>query len=107
MWQKKCGRKTVTKKVLQKKCIRKSAAGKVWKKSVGKCGRKTVAEKVCSRKIIVVDLRQQNHGKKTLQEEKKYGSHMCSVEFMNQFEGFPCKYVGCPLGSLWIVVELI
>jgi hypothetical protein len=32
---------------------------------------------------------------------------MCSVEFMNLVEGFPCKSVGCPLGSLGFVVELI
>ena len=50
----------------------------------------------------------QNRIKRMLQEEKKgYGFHMCSVEFMNQFEIFPCKYVGFPLGSLWLAVELI
>jgi hypothetical protein len=34
-----------------------------------------------------------------------YGFHMCSVESMNLVEGFPCKYVGFPLGSLGLVVE--
>ena len=35
-----------------------------------------------------------------------YGFHMCSVEFMNLVEGFPCKFVGRPLESLGLVVEL-
>jgi hypothetical protein len=59
------------------------------------------------RKITAADSWHQNHGNKTLQEEKMYGFHMCSVEFMNLVEGFPCKSVGCPLGSLGLVVELI
>jgi hypothetical protein len=42
-----------------------------------------------------------------LQEEKKYGFHMCSVEFMNLVEGFPSKYVGFPVGISRLVVELI
>jgi hypothetical protein len=42
-----------------------------------------------------------------LQEEKRYSFHMCSVEFMNWVEGFPCKSIGCRLGSLGLVVELI
>jgi hypothetical protein len=40
-----------------------------------------------------------------LQEEKRYGFHMCSVELMNLVEGLPCKSIGCPLGSLGLVVE--
>jgi hypothetical protein len=59
--------------------------------------------KNCGTKIAVVDSRQQN----ATRRKKGYGFHMCSVECMNQVEGFPCKYVGCPLGSLWLVVELI
>ena len=47
----------------------------------------------------------QNHGRRTLQEEKRYGFHMCSVELMNLVEGFPCKFVGCPLGILGLDVE--
>ena len=50
---------------------------------------------------------QQNHDNRTLQEEKMYDFHMCSVEFMNLDEGFPCKSIGFPLGSLWLVVVLI
>jgi hypothetical protein len=42
-----------------------------------------------------------------LQEEKMYGFHMCSVEFMNLVKGFPSKSIGCPLGSLGLDVELI
>jgi hypothetical protein len=114
-----CGKKSVNKHA--EACSRKSVVGKVWQKT---CGRKTVEEKsqqekcgteiekICSRKVVArkimeVDLRQQNYGKRTLQEKKRYGSHMCSVEFMNQVEGFPCKYVGFPLGSLWLAVELM
>jgi hypothetical protein len=65
------------------------------------------AQKKCGRKIAAVDSRQQNAATERYKKKKRYGSHMCSVEFMNQVEGFPCKYVGCPLGSLWLVVELI
>jgi hypothetical protein len=107
--EKLCSRKSATKKLWKK-----SAAGKVCSKKIAekkKCGRKTAAEKVrqCGRKI---EKWQWIHGNKTAATEcykkkKRYGSHMCSVEFMNQVEGFPCKYVGCPLGSLWLVVELI
>jgi hypothetical protein len=50
---------------------------------------------------------QQNRDNIMLQEEKMYGFHMCSVEFMNLVEGLPYKSVGFPLGSLWLVVELI
>jgi hypothetical protein len=42
-----------------------------------------------------------------LQEDKMYGFHMCSVEFMNLVEGFPCKSIGCNPRSLGLVVELI
>jgi hypothetical protein len=42
-----------------------------------------------------------------LQEEKSYGFHMCVVEYMNLVEGLPCKSIGCPLGSLGLVVKLI
>jgi hypothetical protein len=71
-------------------------------------GRKSaVWQKYRDRKIVVVVLWQQNYGRKTLQEEKMYGFHICSVEFFNLVEGFPCKYVGFPLGSLGLVVELI
>jgi hypothetical protein len=66
-----------------------------------KCGRKTAIEKV----------RQKNRDRKTVAtkhyKKKGYGSHICSVEFMNQVEGLPCKYVEWPLESLWLVVELI
>jgi hypothetical protein len=62
---------------------------------------------MCGRKISAVELRQQNHNNRTLQEEKMYGFYMCSVEFMNLVEGLPCKFVGFPLGSLGLVVELI
>jgi hypothetical protein len=65
-----------------------------------------VRQKNHSRKSAVEKSLQQNRGNRMLQEEKMYGSHMCSVEFMNQVEGFPYKYVGFPLGSLWLVVEL-
>jgi hypothetical protein len=44
---------------------------------------------------------------KRYKKKKGYGFHMCSVEFMNQVDGFPCKYVGFPLGRLWLDVELI
>jgi hypothetical protein len=94
-------------KLRKKKCGRKSAT----EKCVGKATRKSAAEKPqqkkCDRKITAVDLQQQNCGKKCYKKKKGYGFHMCSVEFMNQVEGFPCKNVGCPLGSLWLVVELI
>jgi hypothetical protein len=115
VWQKKCA----AEKVRQKKCGRKSEkAEKVWQKKCGrksvaeKCGRKSVAEKSaekvrqkkCGKKS---QKNQQNRGSRMLQEEKRYGFHMCSVEFMNLVEGFPCKSVGCPLGSLGLVVELI
>jgi hypothetical protein len=66
-----------------------------------------VREKNHGRKNVAVDSRQQNHRSRMLQEEKSYCFHMRSVEFMNLAEGFPCKSVGFPLGSLWIVVELI
>jgi hypothetical protein len=66
-----------------------------------------VRQKKCGRKIVAGKVSRKNHDNITLQEEKRYGSHMCSVEFMNQVEGLPCKYVGCPIGSLWLVVELI
>jgi hypothetical protein len=36
-----------------------------------------------------------------------YGFHMCSVESMNLVEGFPCKYVGFPLGSLGICWRMV
>jgi hypothetical protein len=110
--QKKCGRKSAAEKVRQKKCGRKSAEKVQQEKK--KCGRKSAAGKVrqkkCSRKMA--EKWQWIRGSKTAATErykkkKRYGSHMCSVEFMNQVEGFPCKYVGCPLGSLWLVVELI
>jgi hypothetical protein len=96
--QEKCGKKITVGKVRQKKCSKKIMAGKVWQK---KCGRKSTAEKP----------RQENRGKKSATTEcykkKRYGFHMCSVDLMNQVDGLSCKYVGCPLGSLWIVVELI
>jgi hypothetical protein len=38
---------------------------------------------------------------------KRYGFHMCSVEFMNLVEGFPCKSIEFPLGSSGLVVELM
>jgi hypothetical protein len=99
MWQKKCGRKIMQQKnAAEKTRGRKSAAEKVRQKNA--------AEKV-QRKIAVAESRQQNRGSRTLQEEKRYGFHMCSVEFMNLVEGFPCKSVGFPLGSLGLVVELI
>jgi hypothetical protein len=105
-------------KVRQEKCDRKIALGKLWKKN---CDRKSVEEKSqhekCSRKTATEKVRQKNCGsgfttaipwkKKTTRRKKRYGSHMCSAEFINQVEGFPCKYVGCPLGSLWLLVELI
>jgi hypothetical protein len=95
--QEKCGRK-----IAGKICGRKSAAEKsVEKVRQKKCGRKSVAEKSWQKN------RQQKSRQQMLQEEKRYGFHMCSVEFMNLVEGFPCKYVGCPLGSLGLVVELI
>jgi hypothetical protein len=83
--QKKCGRKIAAGKVRQKNRGRKSAAGKSRQKV-----RKSAAEKS----------RQQNATRR-----KRYGFHMCSVELMNLVEGFPCKSVGCPLGSLGLVVE--
>jgi regulator of replication initiation timing len=104
--QEKCGRKIATKnsrksvaekcgrKMRKKKCRRKIAAGKVWQKNR--------AKKCADREIIVGKSRQQNATRR-----KRYGFHMCSVEFMNLVEGFPCKSVGCPLGSLGLVVELI
>jgi hypothetical protein len=111
--QKKCGRKSATEKLWQEKCGRKSVVGKVWQK---KCGRKIVAGKVwqekCSKKSVT-----KNHGngfavekprqQNSATRKKGYGFHMCTVEFMNEVEGLPCKYVGCPLESLWLVVELI
>jgi hypothetical protein len=97
--QKNCGRKSATGKVRNKKCSRKIVAGKVWQKNRNT---KSVAEKS----------QQKNRGRKTMEtkhykKKKRYGSHMCSVELMNQVEVFPCKYVGFPLGILWLAVELI
>jgi hypothetical protein len=113
-----CDRKSGVEKVWQEKCVRKSVKGKLWKEKCSKKvrhknhSRKSAAEKPqqkkCGRKIT----RQWIYDNKTVATEcykrkKMYGSHMCSVEFMNQIEGFPCKYVGCPLGSLWVAIELI
>jgi len=66
-----------------------------------------VQQKYRDRKIVVVVLWQQNYGRKTLQEAKIYGFDICSVEFLNLVEGFPCKYIVFPLGSLGFVVDLI
>jgi hypothetical protein len=100
--------KSVEEKVRQKKCGRKIMAGKLWQK---KCGRKIAVEKVrqekCGRKIVAGKVWQKNRGSRTLQEEKRYGFHMCSVEFMNLVEGFLCKSVGFPIASLGLVVQLI
>jgi hypothetical protein len=91
---------------------KKSAAEKSQQEN---CDRKSVQEK-CGKKSVAEKLRQENHGRKSAAEKphqqnatrtKRYGFHMCSVEFINQVEGFTCKYVGCPLRSLWLVVELI
>jgi hypothetical protein len=60
----------------------------------------------CGRKITAGKVRQKNRRNKTLQKEKGM-VFMCSVEFMNLGEGLPSKSVGCPLGSLGLVVELI
>jgi hypothetical protein len=94
---KNCGRKSVAEKVWQLKCDRKSVAKKSQQE---KCGRKTAAEKVRQKNrgsgFTAAKLQQQN----ATRRKKRYGSHMCSVEFMNQVESFPCKYVGFPLGSL-------
>ena len=69
-------------------------------------GKKSVIEKLQPKNhsniIVVAKSRQQNATRR-----KRYGFHMCSVEFMNLVEGFPCKFVGCPLGSLGLVVEFI
>ena len=95
----------------REKCGRKIAAENVWQKNYG---RKTAVEKLqqkkCGKKIAVEKSQQWIRSNKIRTTEcykKRYGSHMCSVEFMNQVEGLPCKYVGFPLGSLWLVVELI
>jgi hypothetical protein len=85
MRQKNCGINFFAGKVRQKNRSRKSVAGKSWQWI--RCSKTATTERY--------------------KKKKMYGSHMCSVEFMNQVEGFPCKYVGCPLGSLWLVVQLI
>jgi hypothetical protein len=87
--QKNRGKKSVAGKSRQENRNRKSAVGKLWQENRG---RKSATKKP----------QQQNATRR-----KMYGFHMCSVEFMNQVEGLPCKYVGCPLGSLWLAVELI
>jgi hypothetical protein len=66
---------------------------------------------------MAVNSRQKTHGSEfattkprqqnATRRKQGYGFHMCSVEFMNHYEGLPCKYVGCPLGILWLAVELI
>jgi hypothetical protein len=76
-------------KTRQEKCSRKSEGEKSRKKT---CGRKIVAAKPW-----------QHNGTR----RKRYGFHMCSVEYMNLVEGLPCKSVRFPLGSLGLVVELI
>jgi regulator of replication initiation timing len=87
--------------------IEKSAAEKVRQKSVAKkCGRKITTEKVRQEKCVT-EKPAKNPRQQNATRRKRYGFHMCSVEFMNLVEGFPCKSVGCPLGSLGLVVELI
>jgi hypothetical protein len=115
VWQEKCGKKSVAGKVWQKKCGRKSVEEKcgrkrkVWQKKCG--GRKSVAEKVRQEKCGKVRIKKpcRKGAEKSRQQNatrrKRYGFHMCSVELMNLVEGFPCKSVGCPLGSLGLVVE--
>jgi hypothetical protein len=57
-------------------------------------------QKMCDRKTAKEKVQQQNATRR-----KMYGFHMFSVELMNLVEGFPCKFVGCPLGILRLVVE--
>jgi regulator of replication initiation timing len=106
--QENSGRKSAIEKLWQENHSRKSAAEKPWQKKVlqKNRGRKSATEKPqqkkCCRKTVTEKSRQQNATRR-----KRYGFHMCSVELMNLVEVFPCKYVGCPLGSLGILVELI
>jgi hypothetical protein len=72
-------------KVRQEKCARKITIGKLWQKN-------------CSKKSATEKSRQGIRGSKTAEtklykKKKEYGFHMCSVEFMNQAKGFPCKCV--------------
>jgi hypothetical protein len=96
----------VAKKVWQEKCGRKIAEEKVWKekydrkRTVEKSQQEKCDRKKCDKKTTTKNVRQQNATRR-----KMYGFHMCSVELMNIFEGFPCKYVGFPLGSLGFFVE--
>jgi hypothetical protein len=87
VWKKNRGRKSAVGKSWQEKC---SMKGVVEKRQQKKCSKKTAAEKSW----------QQNTTRK-----KMYGFHMCSVELMNLVEGFLYKPIGCPLGSLRLVVE--
>jgi hypothetical protein len=104
--QEKCGRKTTA-----KKCGRKIVAAKVkkkvWQKNSKENCRKSAAKSAArksrrGRKSVTEKSRLQNATRR-----KRYGFHMCSVELMNLVEGFPCKSVGCPLGSLGLVVDLM